>query len=349
MKLHSRPKRVFTLIELLDLIVLNWPWIVLFIFAGAVSGFGYSIQKPPVYESFAVVQVDHNAEEAVADTMWLLGVRRVYFLEEQTRLLEGIANSDEVFLKAKEILTARNQSLPQDQEEFFKNALLPHPAQGNWRFVFRESNSETAAQWANAWSEAFVDVLGEKLVIARQMRAQRTQTSYHAGKLASQELLCTELPDLISKMEEREKEMQGIGPDESPDVMALWWLEEITAQAGLQGSQNVYDLETNKEAIVYLQYVISMAGEELSSCKVTIENLGAALDTSLELETELIEESGGFSPYLEVSVKNTAAPAEQPLVQPARTVLLGSILGLMAGIIWLFVRLLQQERLAEES
>jgi hypothetical protein len=150
-------------------------------------------------------------------------------------------------------------------------------------------------------------------------------------------------------MEQREKEMQGIESDESPDVMALWWLEEITAQAGLQGFQNVYDLETNKETLAYLQYVISMAGEELSSCEVTIENLRAALDMSLELETELIEETGGFSPYLEVSVKNAAVPAEKPLVQPARTVLLGSILGLMAGIIWLFVRLLQHERPAEES
>ncbi|MBN1267864.1 MAG: hypothetical protein JXA25_20400 [Anaerolineales bacterium] len=341
MKPVQKPKQIFRLAEILDLIPINWPRLFLLIFLGAALGFGYTILKPPVYESFAVVQVDHNAEEALVDNIWKLGVRREYFLEEQTRLLEGVATSDEVLTRLIEILQAQDLPVPQNPEELFGNAFLPHPAQGNWRFVFREADPEVAAVQANAWAEAFVAVVQEKLIYARQLRSQKVQTAYYAGQLASQELLCAQLPDLSGRIEGRAQTLQEEDPAAETEILGYWWLEEITASAGFFQNPEMYTMETNAETLEFLRDLKDMVEDKLVSCPGTMESMRTTLEISLAAETDLIQAGAGLNPYLEVVLKKEATPALRPTVKPGRVILLGGTLGLIAGIIWLLFILVQ--------
>jgi len=338
MKPNSSPKRSMNLVDIFELVLLSWPWLIAFAAAGVGGGYAWTVLKPPIYEAAAVVQVDHNPEDALDDNIWRLNVRQEYFLEDQTRLLEGTAFSDSVAFSAITALQADGIDLADDASLFFTNATMPHPAQGTWRLVIREADGALAADKANAWAEAFVSTAQQSVDSARQLHARKVQSTYLAAQLAAAELRCNRFPSALERVEQQQSTITPEDPDAPLSTLTRWALGELSAEAGFYHFAESHELVSNSDALLYLQDLHLLMEDELSYCPELLESMQIPLDESLGAETELEEYSAGFSPYLEISLKKAAFVPSKPIVQPSRAVSIGALLGLAAGLIWLLLQ-----------
>ncbi len=116
---------------------------------GALLGAALYYAAPPPYRAQATVLVDFNLEQA-----WPQETDRqqFYYLERETRKLEGIAFSDAVMESIVEV----NRKVT-SQELRAGMLQLSQPEEGGWHFYVDDKNPERAAAIASTWAQAFVD------------------------------------------------------------------------------------------------------------------------------------------------------------------------------------------------
>jgi hypothetical protein len=114
---------------------------------GAILGAAVYYIIPPPFRAQAIVNVDFNLEQA-----WPKDTDRqqFYYLERESRKLEEIAWSDDVIGQV-----SFKSSIPV-QVLRGKKFQLSQPAEAGWHFYADDNNSQTAADLASAWAEAFV-------------------------------------------------------------------------------------------------------------------------------------------------------------------------------------------------
>lgn len=124
-----------------------WRFWVLGATLGAILGAAVYYIIPPPFQAQATVNVDFNLEQA-----WPKDTDRqqFYYLERESRKLEEIAWSDDVMGQVSSKFSIPVQALRG------KKFQLSQPAEAGWHFYADDNNSQTAADLASAWAEAFV-------------------------------------------------------------------------------------------------------------------------------------------------------------------------------------------------
>lgn len=344
MRPRENPVRIFNFLEMIEAVVLNWYLVLLAVVFGAILGFLFALVRGRVFEAAAVVQVDHNPDLVMNSFTRDFGLQRVGYLEEQTRLLESVAVSDDVLDRMAVILGEEGIPVPSDHTELLNNSLLPHAAQAKWRFVFREEDSGLAAAKANAWAHAFLEVVDEGVLAAQKLRAQVFAVNHLSVQLVNRRWVCAELPAWLEDLDDDIEQLANVLPEDDFSPLLITKYGEAAAYAGLFRVLETGSNLTNQEALSVLEELRSEFEKIQGSCGESLILLQEELDKAIEIQSQLSTRAAGYNPDLEVRLLNEASVSSVPAVGYGRTVLVGAASGLLLGILFVIIHLLSRNQ-----
>lgn len=144
MKILLSPPESDDLIRLLR----AWRFWLMGAVAGALLGTSAFYIAPPPYRARATVIVDFHLEQAWPENT---DREQFYYLERETRKLEGVAMSDATLADV-----ARRVSGVSIQQLREGKLQLSQPGNGGWHFYAQDANPRQARALAGAWAKAFV-------------------------------------------------------------------------------------------------------------------------------------------------------------------------------------------------
>ena len=133
-----------------------WRFWLLGALVGALIGGLVYILIPPPYRAVAIVNVDYHLEQA-----WPQNTDReqFYYLERETRKLQGIALSDLVLQAVADQVGGFTVQQLRSQE-----LQLSQPGSGGWHFYADDRDPQKASALASAWGQAFAENVQSQLV-----------------------------------------------------------------------------------------------------------------------------------------------------------------------------------------
>jgi hypothetical protein len=137
-------------------------WSIGVLIGGLIGAAVYYVAPPP-YRAHATVLVDFNLEQA-----WPKETDReqFYYLDRETRKLEGIAFSDAVMESILE--NDRQNTVTELRNE---KLFLSQPAEGGWHFYAKDNDPQHAEELASTWAVAFATQVTAQVASAQGLNS----------------------------------------------------------------------------------------------------------------------------------------------------------------------------------
>ncbi len=133
--------------------------LIVFLVGGLIGAAVYAVFPPP-FRARSVVTIDLNLETTFPESP----DREIfYYLERETNKLEELAWSDQVMQRTIDIAG-------QGTIEKLRNSTLQlsQPGDGGWKLYATSSDPKTAKLIANAWADAFEEIVRQGAVVERE-------------------------------------------------------------------------------------------------------------------------------------------------------------------------------------
>jgi len=321
------------LLEVFELLLARWPALVAWALLGAAAFWIYARLSPTRYRAAAAVVVDSNVDVAMPNAERLIIDS---YLNQQTLQFESIAYSDAVWDVVAQAML--QEGIAEDRAaalELAETTRLPHPEDGEWRFMAYGRDPALVARLANTWAQAFVDTVDDGVRLAqRELALQEAQDEAIQARIR----LAGESARLLAVAEQfhaLEADLGRLPPDAAADPAVSQTLQIAVGQAGgvcadipaCMAPAGIADQRSLAEAVAALYDRQTAASLQASDDQIALyEELQAERD-------RLAEDMIGVSAVTEVAFTRSAAAPERPEPAPGWSLLVGAGIGLIAGAV----------------
>jgi hypothetical protein len=311
----------------------RWPIVLACALLGAAVASAAGLASPRRYVAEAGVVVDSNVD-VVMPSAHRYDIAS--YLNQQALRLESIAFSDTVWETVSQTILREGYAEDRPAAQALAGSVrLPHPTDGEWRFLAYSRNPALAARLANVWSQAFVDA-----VDAGVRLAQRDQALREAADAAVKERIrlrgaCAGMQAAAAQMQVIASELSGVAPQAVADPGVSLTLAIAVSQAGAvcadlpacASPSTAADLHRLAEAVLTLRQ------EQAAACERSVESTTTELESMQVERDQLVGLTLGLSAATEVALTRRAAVPDRPETAPAWFLLAGVAAGAAAGAV----------------
>lgn len=298
--------------------------------SGAVALALVSLIIPAGYQAEARIVVDPNVYQALPRNASREEVAS--YLNGETQRLETIAYSDAVWDGVVERIQGSGWSDPTiGAERLQESVILPHPMEGEWRFIARHQDPGLATELANAWAETFVQKVNGAISAARKRRAVTELADAYATRIVQQEDRCQQLRTARLELERLQAELEK-GTSDPAATMARLWGVAAELHLGVEALPPLSEPPRPQGQFALVETALEIQTVEEALCESTLSWLKSAREGYVS--QGISDEGGtlGVSPELEVALARSAGGQPERIRRTGWYALLGMTIGIT---IWL--------------
>lgn len=315
---------------------IQWIQLALYALAGALLLFGLGWLLPNRYRATARMTLDHNVSEALETTE---DHAVAAYLNRETVRLETLSYSDEVWDRVERQLRLEGWEVSSlDRDRLLALVSLPHPMDGEWRFVSEMSDPNRAATLANTWAESFLGSVQDYVSEAVSLQVEREQLAELARLTEELAVACNSLETISDQVKDLGRAVESADPQGELAFNFRSRLEillQSVPRLPLGYERPPPELPESQDLTGALSQAAAQVGQLLALCKEQLAQQEEVLAEGGERFERMSEASLGISPYLEVELLTRAKPPYRPINSPAWLLLAGAGAG---GLVWLLLR-----------
>jgi hypothetical protein len=287
---------------------------------------------PSGFRAEAAVAVHHNAESFFED---VTSFDALGYIDRETAVLEALSYSDIVWQEVDRRLAIEGWIRgPEDSQRILRSVSLPHPKDGEWRFLATTRDPALSARVVDVWAEAFVAAANEGVALAVQQEAIAARIGALAVSAVEREATCMRLGSSHQESINLQHDLEALPAGDVARVSDTVRLARLAAQVdGVLEIASATAPMTVTDQLELARAITRALQAEAEACATGAQALQASLSRETSVAAELASLQLGLSAQLEVALLRNATVPDAPVARDVWFIGIGALLGLLAWLL----------------